>query len=308
MKLVQVGILIALVAVGALLFLIWWDQLSHPAAVSMGGEAEEPVVEVASDGPVPAVEPEPVVAQTRKPSPAPRTQTPSRSQAASAPVRQETATTAPPEAASATSIPAPPEVASSVRAPDTASAIAPPPKRLPAQPRTVTLAAGTLISARLAETLASDKMKVGETFLANLDSPLVVDGLVIAERGGRVQGRVVELEEAGRVKGLAELGIQLVGLTTRDGQNVEIQTDTFRVEGPTSKTEDAAKIGAGAGLGAAIGAIAGGGRGAAIGAAAGGAAGTGTVMATRGKPAVIPVETRIDFRVNAPVTLTEAVR
>ena len=61
----------------------------------------------------------------------------------------------------------------------------------------------------------------------------------------------------------------------------------------------------GAAGGAAIGAIAGGGKGAAIGAGAGGAAGAGTVLATRGKPAALPSETRITFRLAAPVTLTE---
>lgn len=41
------------------------------------------------------------------------------------------------------------------------------------------------------------------------------------------------------------------------------------------------------------------------GAAAGGAAGAGDVVLTRGKPAEIPVETRVSFRVQEPVTITE---
>ena len=35
------------------------------------------------------------------------------------------------------------------------------------------------------------------------------------------------------------------------------------------------------------------------------AAGAGTVMATRGKPAELRVETRITFKLNEPVTVTE---
>ncbi|MEO8131445.1 MAG: hypothetical protein ABI822_30395, partial [Bryobacteraceae bacterium] len=65
------------------------------------------------------------------------------------------------------------------------------------------------------------------------------------------------------------------------------------------------KIGAAAAIGAAIGAIAGGGKGAAIGAGAGGAAGTGGVMATRGKDAEVPVETKLSFRLRDAITLTE---
>jgi hypothetical protein len=141
--------------------------------------------------------------------------------------------------------------------------------------------------------------------MATLDQPLVVDGLVIAEKGARANGRVVETVEAGRVKGLAHLSLELASMMLSDGQKVELRTDRFEKEGPSSKTEDTQKVGIGAVLGAAIGAIAGGGKGAAIGAASGGAAGGGVVAATRGKAAVLPAETKISFRVEQPVTITE---
>jgi len=178
----------------------------------------------------------------------------------------------------------------------------------PHKPRTVTLLAGTRLSVRLAESLSSDRNQPGERFLATLDQPLVVEGLVIAGRGARVEGRLFVSERGGRVMGASHLAIRLQFLETSDGQRVRIETDTFEVEGPTSRGRDAAKVAIGAGLGAAIGAIAGGGKGAAVGAAAGGTAGTGTVIATRGKPAVLPAETRIVFRLREPVTLTERLR
>ena len=128
---------------------------------------------------------------------------------------------------------------------------------------------------------------------------------MIAERGARLEGRVVESEKAGRVSGLSSLSIELTRLTTSDGQHVRIQTESFAKEGEKSVGKDAAKVGAAAGIGAAIGAIAGGGRGAGIGAAIGGAAGTGGVMATRGKATTLPSETRISFRLSEPVTITE---
>ena len=52
-----------------------------------------------------------------------------------------------------------------------------------------------------------------------------------------------------------------------------------------------------------MGAIAGGGKGAAIGAGAGAATGVGANMATRGKAAVIPAETLIEFTLAAPTTV-----
>jgi hypothetical protein len=161
------------------------------------------------------------------------------------------------------------------------------------------------LTVRVDQALSTERNAPGDTFRATLDQPLVVNGFVIAERGARVEGRVVEADPGGRVKGVARLELELVRLNTADGQRINIQTQPFTREAETSKKQDAAKIGAAAGIGAAIGAIAGGGKGAAIGAAAGGAAGTGAVVATRGKAAEIPAETRLTFKITQPVTITE---
>ncbi|MFZ5929470.1 MAG: hypothetical protein ACOYX1_18715 [Acidobacteriota bacterium] len=177
-----------------------------------------------------------------------------------------------------------------------------PPKR---EPRTVTLPAGTLVTVRLRDALSTERHSAHDAFYATLDAPLIVEGLVIAERGAMVRGRVVEAIGSGRVKGRAALVLQLDELTTSDGQKVEIRTDAFRHEAESGVKGDVAKTGVAAGIGAAIGAIAGGGRGAAIGAAIGGAAGAGGAMATRGKPAELPSETRLTFRLSEPLTLTE---
>ena len=162
-----------------------------------------------------------------------------------------------------------------------------------------------LLPVRLIETISSDRNHPGDTFTASLDAPLVVDGFVIAEKGARAEGRIVESQQAGRVKGLSSIALELTRLRTSDGQRVEISTDSFTKMGPESKGSDAAKIGGGAALGAIIGAIAGGGKGAAVGAGVGGAAGTGAVVTTRGKPAELPSETKISFRLNNSVTITE---
>jgi hypothetical protein len=209
----------------------------------------------------------------------------------------------PPVAAPIPAAPPPP-------APVVAPEPAPPPPPVeatptPPQPRSVTIASGTLVTVRLGETISTERSRQGDSFIATLDGPLVVDGLVIAEKGARANGRLVDVVEAGRVKGLAHLSLELASLMLSDGQKVELRTARFEKEGPSSKTEDAQKVGIGAVIGAAIGAIAGGGKGAAIGAAGGGAAGGGVVAATRGKPAVLPAETKISFRVEQPVTITE---
>ena len=145
----------------------------------------------------------------------------------------------------------------------------------------------------------------GDTFIATLDQELVVDGFVIAERGARVEGRVLASGRGGKLKGVAGLAVELTRLLTSDGQNVAIQTDSFERRAEPTRRRDAEIVGAGAAIGAVIGAVAGGGKGAAIGAGVGGGAGAGEVLLTRGDAARLPSETRISFRLRAPVTLTE---
>lgn len=172
-------------------------------------------------------------------------------------------------------------------------------------PKTVTIPSGTLLSVRLDDNLSTKVSQTGDSFRATLESPLVVDGAVIAERGARVEGRVAESDPGGKVKGLATLALELVRMNTSDGQRIRLQTEGFTKAAEKSTKKDAMKVGIGAGLGAAIGAIAGGGKGAAIGAGVGGAAGTGAVMASRGDAAEIPAETRLSFRLREPITITE---
>jgi len=164
---------------------------------------------------------------------------------------------------------------------------------------------GTLLPVRIGETLSSANNARGDTFLATLDQPLVVDGFVIAERGSRVEGRVTEAEASGRTKGSSHIGIELVKISTSDGQHVRIRTAAYKKDSNNSTGNDVAKVGIITAIGAAIGAAADGGKGAAIGAGVGGAAGVADVMLSRGKPVEIRVETRLSFRIQEPVIITE---
>jgi hypothetical protein len=177
----------------------------------------------------------------------------------------------------------------------------------PPPPRTVTIPAGTILTIRTIQTLSSKSNSAGDTFSGTLDQPLVLEDMIIAERGSRVEGRVTEVSESGRVKGLAQLSVTLTKINTSDGQTVAVDTQDFQVEAEKSTKSDATKIGIATGIGAALGAIFGGGKGAAIGAAGGGAAGAGTVLVSKGKPAEIPSETRINFRLEKPLVLTEKI-
>ena len=307
MKPIQVGILVAVAAVGGGLITKWATSRNQAPEVAVAAPATPAPVAAEQAKAVPAE-----AAEQAHPSPFPE-EKPAK---VSARKTRKPYHRAEPEVIAQNLPPAPAQPVEQAPAarpepvtPEPTPAVqpvpeppAPPP---PPAPRQVTLTAGTLIPARTVEGLSSDRNQAGDGFTATLDAPLVVNGLVIAERGAHLEGKVVQADKAGRVKGVSELSIELTQLTTSDGQHVPIDTESFVKHGQTSKKEDAAKIGGGAALGAIIGAIAGGGTGAAIGTAVGGAAGTGAVIGTRGKAVAIAPETRISFRLKNTVTLTE---
>lgn len=174
-------------------------------------------------------------------------------------------------------------------------------------PAKLTIKPGTYITVRLNQGLSSDRNLAGDGFAATLAKPVIVDGVVVADRGQTVGGKVVEAKKAGRVEGVSRLAVQLTDLTLSDGQPVPIQTQLFGRNGPTSVGRDVAAVGATTATGAAIGAAADWGRGAAIGAGAGALAGIVGVLVTRGRPTVLYPEQILTFRVEAPVTVsTEA--
>jgi len=57
-------------------------------------------------------------------------------------------------------------------------------------PSKLTIRAGTYVTVRVNEILSSDRSMVGDAFTATLTKPIVVDGVVVAQRGQNVTGRV----------------------------------------------------------------------------------------------------------------------
>ena len=166
-----------------------------------------------------------------------------------------------------------------------------------------TLSEGTSLVVRTTNSLSTKTHIAGQSFSANLEQPLALNGREVLAKGAEVEGVIVGIDKGGRVKGLATIAVQMTRLRTADGRSVEISTNTITRDANATKKKDALKIGIGSGVGAAIGAIAGGGKGAAIGAAAGAGAGTGVVLATHGDAAVIPSESVLHFALRAPVTV-----
>ena len=166
----------------------------------------------------------------------------------------------------------------------------------------VTLPAGTQMRVRLAEALDTRRSRAGEIFTATLDAPVVVNEKTVVPRGTEFRGHVTASDESGRLKGRADLGVTLDSFELH-GKSYKIETSSQSRVSKGHKKRNSLLVGGGAGLGAALGAVAGGGKGALIGAGAGAAAGTGGAAATGKEDVVLPVETPLTFSLRAPVRI-----
>jgi hypothetical protein len=204
----------------------------------------------------------------------------------------------PPPPPAAPPPPEPPRRESNVFRPDP-EPVAPPPAPSRAG---VELPAGTNVVVRLIDGVDSEMNRVGQTFAASVDEPVMINGETVIPRGVDAVVKLVDSKESGKLTGKAELTLDLVSVKV-NGRLVDINSQTVSRES-SSRGERTAKVAGGtAAVGAIIGAIAGGGKGAAIGAAAGGAAGAGAEVVTKGQRVKIPSETRLTFSLETPVRL-----
>src|ERR1035438_1180782 len=289
--------IVILVGAGVIGGIVLTNVLQRPPRT-----APAPVVALGPAAPTPGTEP---FNPSRPPA------RPARKEAAPRPRLAEAAASGespqPVEIAQLPAVMAPPSPAAAPEAitparpqPEPVAPASPPP---PSPPNKVTLNAGTTILVRLIDGLSSERNNTGDAFTATLDQELAVEGFVIAGRGARVDGRVVTAVHGSKVSGGAALEVELTRIHTSDGQTVEVSTESFAKRGPQTQAKTATKVGGGAVLGAVIGGIAGGGKGAAIGAGVGGGAGAGAVALSPEQQATLPSETRITFRLRAPVTI-----
>jgi hypothetical protein len=141
--------------------------------------------------------------------------------------------------------------------------------------------------------LSTDATQRGDRFEARVIEPAEYEG-------ARIVGRVTRVKRAGKVRGSAELQLDFEQISLPDGRFTNLNAQVIEVvgqstgnvgevdeeggvRGQSTTKDDVTKVGAGAGIGAIIGAIAGGGKGAAIGAVIGGSIGAGGAITSRGK-------------------------
>lgn len=168
-----------------------------------------------------------------------------------------------------------------------------------AQERMVNVPAGTSLLVRMVDTVDSSKNPVGSRFTATLETNLMTGGIVAAPAGTIVHGRLSQSKQAGRVSGSSELQLELTDIVVGGTAYPLFSTD-YEAKGSNSGKKTAKRAIGGAGLGAAIGAIAGNaGKGAAIGAVVG----TTAAVAQKGAKVTVPSETLLEFRLQQPASL-----
>src|SRR3984893_7016893 len=169
-------------------------------------------------------------------------------------------------------------------------------------PKEVTLAAGTVITVRLASTLESKTSNTGDHFNATVATPVELGGKGVFRKAIEVLAKLAEAVQQGRFKGAAVLRLVLETVTLNKDR-YDVQTSSvsrsLKCKGKRNETFS----GGGAGGGALIGGLAGGGKGALIGAALGAGAGTAGAAYTGEKEIVLPAESTLSFKLTEPLTI-----
>lgn len=209
-------------------------------------------------------------------------------------------------AQSAENVPPPPaalEANTGPTPPPSVVPTAPPSPPPPPQPKDVLIPASSTVSIRMIDSVDSSVNHAGEVFHASLDAPLVVGESVVVPRGADVYVRLAAASTAGHLKGKSELHLELVKMDFQ-GRSYGLVSDTYSAAGSSRGENTAKKVGGGAIVGALLGGLLGGGKGAAIGAGVGAGGGAVYQGATKGQQVKIPSETKLDFQLSQPVTIT----
>ena len=100
----------------------------------------------------------------------------------------------------------------------------------PPVPSTLVIQPGTYVTVRVNQALSSKNNRTGDAFTATLAAPVVVNGVVVAEPGQTIGGRVA-LAEPSHGGSTGRLGLQLTNLTLVDGQVVPLATQLVSRQG-----------------------------------------------------------------------------
>jgi hypothetical protein len=172
---------------------------------------------------------------------------------------------------------------------------------------THTLPIGTELSVQTEETIDGSTAADGQTFAADVTEAVRDEkGGVVIPAGAKAQVVIKSLTQGGKIKGQADLLLDLASVSI-DGRQYALSTADLEEKGRAGlgKNKRTAEfLGGGAAIGGIVGGLLGGGKGAAIGAGAGAGGGTLAQAMTRGNIRV-EAETILTFKLDAPLKVVE---
>src|SRR5215472_7774030 len=118
-----------------------------------------------------------------------------------------------------------------------------------------TIPTGSKIMIRMIDSVNSEKSKIGDQFTAILDEAVLQGGVEVIPRGADIRGRIANINEAGRVAGSAQLGLELTQVVV-NGIPYSLTTSEYQEVGESRGGQTAKRAAGGAAIGALIGAIA----------------------------------------------------
>lgn len=178
--------------------------------------------------------------------------------------------------------------------------------------------AGTQVPVALKHAISTKVAHVGDSVYAATTFPVVLNNRVLIPAGTYVQGRISQVQRAGRVKGRAEVLVHFTTLIYPSGYTVllpgavenapdadkaAVKDKEGTIQGDSQKGEKIGTVASTAATGTIVGGLSHGGKGALIGAGIGGAAGTAIAMLTRGNDVKLPAGSTLEMVIQRDVPL-----
>jgi hypothetical protein len=188
----------------------------------------------------------------------------------------------------------------------------------------IVVPAQTAIPMILVSTINTRSAYVGQSIYCESIFPITVQNHIVIPKGSSIRGTITQVVRPGRVKGRAQIGMRFDELILPNGTTVQLRAilsgfgtagnDKFnpkesKIEGQSSKGQDAEKIARTTVPAAEVGTIVGATKGSAveglgIGSAVGAAGGLIWVLASRGKDVILPHGTSLELQLSAPINFS----
>ena len=97
---------------------------------------------------------------------------------------------------------------------------------------------GTVLTIRMVDSVDSERDRVGQTFKASLDEPVLdPSGRTLVPRGADVVVKLVDDQQSGKIEGRTVLTLDIVSLRI-DGRQIDVDTTAITQESGSRRSEE----------------------------------------------------------------------